>query len=116
VDEILAEVGLKRRVAFTVPSFLLAPIVLAQTDYIAVLPRRLVEIFLDQFDLIACEPPFPQRKFPLGMLWHQRLSKDVGLLWLRNTLAEVAAEIEAPRTFTKKAGDRGLEAEGKREN
>ena len=98
VDEILAEVGLKRRVAFTVPSFLLAPIVLSQTDYIAVLPRRLAEMFRKEFDLIAYEPPFPQRKFPLGMLWHQRLTKDVGLLWLKNTLAEVAAEIEAPRT------------------
>lgn len=90
VDEILAEVGLKRRVAFTVPSFLLAPIVLAQTDYIAVLPRRMVEMFKQMVDLVACEPPFPQRKFPLGMLWHQRFSKDPGHLWLRNTLAEVA--------------------------
>ncbi|HEY9618857.1 MAG TPA: LysR family transcriptional regulator [Crinalium sp.] len=97
VDEILAEMGLKRRVAFTVPSFLLAPIVLAQTDYIAVLPRRLVEMFQQLTDLIAYEPPFPQRKFPLGMLWHQRLSKDPGHLWLRNTLREVAAAIEAPK-------------------
>lgn len=97
VDEILAEVGLKRRVAFTVPSFLLAPIVLAQTDYIAVLPRQLVEMFQQMTDLIAYEPPFPQRKFPLGMLWHQRLSKDPGHLWLRNTLKEVAAAIESPK-------------------
>lgn len=92
VDEILAEGGLKRRVAFTVPSFLLAPIVLAQTDYIAVLPRRLVEMFKQMVDLAAYEPPFPQRKFPLGMLWHQRLGKDPGHLWLRNTLAEVARQ------------------------
>ncbi len=97
VDEILAEVGLKRRVAFTVPSFLLAPIMLAQTDYIAVLPRRLVEMFQQMTDLVAYEPPFPQRKFPLGMLWHQRLTKDPGHIWLRNTLAEVAAAIEAPK-------------------
>ncbi len=97
VDEILAELGLKRRVAFTVPSFLLAPIVLAQTDYIAVLPRRLVEMFQQMTDLVAYEPPFPQRKFPLGMLWHQRLSKDPGHLWLRNTLREVAAAIESPK-------------------
>ena len=55
-------------------------------------------MFRKEFDLIAYEPPFPQRKFPLGMLWHQRLTKDVGLLWVKNTLAEVAAEIEAPRT------------------
>jgi DNA-binding transcriptional LysR family regulator len=93
----LAEVGLKRRVAFTVPSFLLAPIVIAQTDYLAVLPRRLVEMFQQMTPLVAYEPPFPQRKFPLGMLWHQRLSQEPGHLWLRNTLAEVAQTIESPK-------------------
>lgn len=97
VDNILAEVDLQRRVAFTVPSFLLAPIVLLKTDYIAVLPRRLVDMFQEMTDLVAYEPPFTQRKFPLAMLWHQRLSKDPGLVWLRNILAEVAATIEAPR-------------------
>ncbi len=97
VDEILAEVGLKRRVGFTVPIFLLAPIVLAQTDYIAVLPRRLVEMFQQIVELVAYEPPFPQPRFPLAMLWHQRLTKDPGLVWLRKTLLEVAAEIEAPK-------------------
>jgi DNA-binding transcriptional LysR family regulator len=106
VDEILAELGLKRRVAFTVPSFLLAPIVLAQTDYIAVLPRQLVEMFQQMTDLVAYEPPFPQRKFPLGMLWHQRLSKDPGHLWLRNTLREVAAAIESPKEEKKQRSKR----------
>jgi DNA-binding transcriptional LysR family regulator len=96
VDEILAEVGLQRRVALTVPSFLLAPIVLTQTDCIATLPRRLVEMFQQITDLVAYEPPFPQRKFPLGMLWHQRLTKDPGHLWLRNTLKAVSTAIETP--------------------
>jgi DNA-binding transcriptional LysR family regulator len=100
VDTILAEVGLQRQVAFTVPSFLLAPIVLAQTDYIAVLPRRLVQMFLDMLDLVTCEPPFTQRKFPLAMLWHQRFNKDLGHLWLRNTLFEIAATIESPKNAT----------------
>lgn len=93
VDEILAEVGHQRRVAFTVPSFLLAPIVLAKTDYIAVLPQRLVEMFQDKFELVSCEPPFAQKKFSLGMLWHRRLSNDPGLFWLRTTLKEVASKV-----------------------
>jgi DNA-binding transcriptional LysR family regulator len=96
VDDILAEVGLQRRVAFTVPSFLLAPVVLAQTDYIAVLPRRLVTMCQQMMDLVACEPPFPQRKFPLAMLWHQRLSADPGHIWLRTILMEVAEAIPTP--------------------
>lgn len=93
VDDILASLGYERRVAFTVPSFLLAPIVLMQTDLIALLPRRLVEMFQEMADLATREPPFPQRKFPLAMLWHQRLNRDPGHTWLRNTLVEVATEI-----------------------
>jgi hypothetical protein len=53
-------------------------------------------MFQQMTALVAYEPPFPQRKFPLGMLWHQRFSKDPGHLWLRNTLVEVGAKIEAP--------------------
>lgn len=93
VDEILASLGYKRRVAFTVPSFLLAPIILMQTDLIAILPRRLAQMCEDMANLTACEPPFVQRNFPLAMLWHRRLSKDPGHTWLRHTLAEVAQTI-----------------------
>ncbi|BAZ13938.1 transcriptional regulator LysR family protein [Calothrix sp. NIES-4071] len=91
VDEILAELGYKRRVGFTVPNFLLAPIILKKTDYIATLPRRLVESIIDMSDLVSCEPPFPQRLFPLSMLWHRRLTKDPGHAWLRQTLVDIAA-------------------------
>jgi DNA-binding transcriptional LysR family regulator len=95
VDEILAELGYKRRIAFTVPNFLLAPIILKKTDYIATLPRKLVESIVDISDLIICEPPFPQRLFPLSMLWHKRLAKDPGLAWLRQTLVEIVKSMVA---------------------
>lgn len=93
VDEILAAQGLKRRVAFTVPSFLLAPLILTGTDLIAILPRRLALMFQDMASLVTKDPPFPQRKFPLATLWHQRLNKDAGHIWLRHTLVQVAAEV-----------------------
>ena len=57
-------------------------------------------MFLEMVDLATCEPPFPQRKFPLAMLWHQRFNKDLGHLWLRNTLFEIAAMIESPKNAT----------------
>lgn len=93
VDEILETHGLKRRVAFTVPSFLLAPLILTGTDLIATLPYRLAEMFREMANLVTCEPPFPQRQFPLAALWHRRLNRDPGHTWLRQTLVEVAAEV-----------------------
>jgi DNA-binding transcriptional LysR family regulator len=92
VDSILAEHGLKRRVAVTVPHFLVAPLVVATTDLIATLPIRLARAFAAMADLIAVEPPFAQRHFPLAMLWTERTAGDPGHRWLRATLVEVAAE------------------------
>ena len=42
VDEMLAKRGLPRRVALTVPNFMMALALIAETDLIAALPRRLV--------------------------------------------------------------------------
>jgi hypothetical protein len=40
VDDMLKEQGLTRRIAFTTPSFLVAPQVVAQTDLVMMLPAR----------------------------------------------------------------------------
>ncbi|MEM8915371.1 MAG: LysR family transcriptional regulator, partial [Pseudomonadota bacterium] len=40
-DRVLGEAGLRRRVVVSLPSFLLAPTLVARTDYICLLPRRL---------------------------------------------------------------------------
>lgn len=93
VDGILAEHGLERRVAVTVPHFLVAPLVVATTDLIATLPVRLAQRCAASADLVALEPPFAQHYLPVAMLWSERTAQDPGHEWLRSTLAEVAAEL-----------------------
>jgi DNA-binding transcriptional LysR family regulator len=88
VDHILAEHGLTRRVAMTVPHFLVVPFVLATTDLVAILPVRLAQSFTTMLDLVAVAPPFDQRLFPLNMVWSERMDDDPGLRWLRRKLAE----------------------------
>lgn len=91
VDHILAEHGLVRRVAMTVPHFLVVPFVLATTDLVAVLPIRLAQSFASLLDLVAVPPPFEQRRFPLAMVCSERTANDPGLRWLRAKLAEAVS-------------------------
>lgn len=91
VDHILAEAGLRRRVAVIVPHFLVAPLILARSDLIATLPMRLAESFQELADVVAVRPPFPQPRFCLAMLWLRKQEDDAGLAWVREQLVATAS-------------------------
>lgn len=87
-DEALAAIGLVRRVVVSVPDFLLAPAVLARTDLVALLPRRLVR---DIAGLRIVEPPVDVPGYEIALLWPERLHRDPAHRWLRDRIARGAA-------------------------
>ncbi|MEM9250206.1 MAG: LysR family transcriptional regulator [Pseudomonadota bacterium] len=89
-DKILAESGRTRRIACSVPSFLLAPTLVAGSDLICLVPVRLAALhagLVDQFD-----PPFPAPDFSIDLLWHPRRQTDPAHSWLRSLVAEIASQ------------------------
>ncbi|MBB1202318.1 LysR family transcriptional regulator [Enterobacteriaceae bacterium 89] len=86
-DEALAALGRKRRVGLSVSSFLVVPEVLAVSDMISVVPRRLAEA-TSGFCLL--EPPLPIPGFTKSMAWHERSHRDPAQQWLRNLLLETS--------------------------
>lgn len=88
VDDLLAERGLERRVAMTIPHFAAAPSVLANSDLIASLPKRLSDRFAAQYGLIARELPFESHRTRHEMLWHPRVDKHPAHQWMRQTIKE----------------------------
>ncbi|MEM8686112.1 MAG: LysR family transcriptional regulator [Pseudomonadota bacterium] len=86
-DRMLAEQGYQRTVAISLPSFLLAPTLVAQTDYICLLPRRLAELHAHMVDLV--EPPFETPTFRADLLWHARRQHDPAHIWFRDQVASV---------------------------
>lgn len=86
VDAALAKAGHKRRVAITVPHFLLAGTLLPDTRLIATEPRAVLAPLAEPYGLALCEPPFDAGTFGFSMLWHRRGDNDPGLDWLRRTL------------------------------
>lgn len=93
VDEALRSLGLARRVALTLPSYLAVPHVLAATDYVATVPRRIAQSYAQSLALHFMAPPLRLPAFRIAMFWHERVDKDAANRWLRRQIAEVAAEL-----------------------
>lgn len=95
VDVWLADHGLKRRVILTVNQFLAGPPIVAATDTIMTLPRRLAETCLELFDLVIKETPV-RRDESLGlttMTWHRQFADHPAHIWFRDILRSASAKI-----------------------
>jgi DNA-binding transcriptional LysR family regulator len=78
---------LSRRVAMSVASFLMVPEIVARSDMIALVPKRLIRDHDDR--LVVCEPPIPVTGFAIGMLWHDRNTAHPPQRWLRDRIASL---------------------------
>ncbi|MCA9621534.1 MAG: LysR family transcriptional regulator [Myxococcales bacterium] len=90
VDEVLAGLGKQRRVAATIGYFLAAPAIVASSDLVLTLPRRMAEQFASDPRLVVLEPPIDAGTFSTGMAWLSKRSNDPATRWLRDVVASVA--------------------------
>ncbi|MFD1554707.1 LysR family transcriptional regulator [Paraburkholderia silviterrae] len=94
VDRELAKLGLGRRVVLSLPQFLVAPFVIAETDLIATLASRVARRFAATGVGIAVhQPPIELPSWTLAMMWHRRADAHPATCWLQNVIAEVAASV-----------------------
>jgi DNA-binding transcriptional LysR family regulator len=91
VDAALARQGLARRIALRVPSFLAAPLVVARSDLVVTMPRRIATEFAAITPIVLVEPPLPLPGFTVSQVWHERQHADARHAWLRATVAAAAA-------------------------
>ncbi|MCK1683911.1 LysR family transcriptional regulator [Bradyrhizobium sp. 147] len=82
VDEMLAKRGLERRIALTVPNFMMALVQLSGSDLIAALPRRLVEHHAGRFGLVFVELPFARKPDTIRAIATKAAMRDAGIAWL----------------------------------
>lgn len=82
VDTALAGRGLARRIALTVPNFMFALSVLAETDLIAALPRRFIATHGDRFGIVMVPPPLELPTFKLSVVVPRVALMDAGIAWM----------------------------------
>ena len=92
-DQVLADLGHSRHLAVTVPQFLVAPFLVAQTDYCFTLAQRIAEPLAALLPLEIRPLPFDVPGITIRAFWHERVHDDQGHQWFRRLLAEIAAEL-----------------------
>lgn len=93
VDEALAELGLKRKVASVVPGFPTALSVALESSLIAMVPALylLNQQMTDKLHIF--ELPFTARVITVSQMWHPKMENDPGHRWLREKVREVCRAV-----------------------
>jgi DNA-binding transcriptional LysR family regulator len=89
VDSALAAFGYKRNAVLSAASFLFVPEIVSQSDFVALVPERLVRDRADKLKVMDC--PFPVEGFAVGMVWHERGHGHSGQRWIREAIVSLAA-------------------------
>ena len=86
VDDALAHIGKKRRVALNVPHFMVAPYLLAGTDMIACVAERIARRLAGELNLVVADLPVGGERYDACLTWHRRFDQDSGHRWLRESI------------------------------
>jgi DNA-binding transcriptional LysR family regulator len=94
VDTWLREENLRRRIALVVPSYLQALHVVARTDLVAFVPKRLAESLAEPLSLAVLKPPVDPGKYVEFLFYPRRGLQDPGSIWLRRLVLEIAERLQ----------------------
>lgn len=89
VDRVLADKGFQRRVVLKVPSFLGVARLVAGTELLVIVPRRLGEAVAQQEQVRLLPPPLALPPFAVKQHWHERYHSDAGNQWLRQQMVSL---------------------------
>lgn len=97
VDRTLAGQGRVRRIALTVPNFMFALAVIAESDLLCALPRRFVAMHGARFGIVAVDLPVPLGRYRLNAIASKAAMTDIGLSWLFDVLGGAPRAAPASR-------------------
>lgn len=92
VDDALAELGLTRFVALTVPIAYAALAVAARSELVATVAQRLARALAPGLGLVVFDLPFETAREPSVMAWHPRHAADPAHAWLRGLVRRTLEE------------------------
>jgi len=92
-DSQLDALEVSRRVELSTHSLVVIPLLVVGTPLVALVHERLARHFARQVPLKIVESPVPLRPVSETLFWHTRQAEDPGHIWLRERIAEQAAEL-----------------------
>lgn len=89
LEGILSSPAVGAAVALRVGHFLSIGRIVAQTDYIATIPRTLAATFEIAWGVKMYAPPMRLPTYDVSQFWHQRYAREPGRIWLRGVIQEL---------------------------
>ena len=83
IDRFLARHRLTRNVTLRVPGLHVLPMIVANSDLLAVVPSRLASAFAARLPIKVLPLPVPIPPFDVCLHWHERYHNDPGIRWMR---------------------------------
>jgi DNA-binding transcriptional LysR family regulator len=96
VDTVLDKLGKKRRIALSVPHFMVAPYAIAGSDLVLTVATRIARIVEKPFHLRILPPPLALPAFTISQYWHPRQHHDPANIWLRGLLRQLCQQERDP--------------------
>ncbi len=93
VDTALDRLGLERRVAVRVPSFLGAMEIAARSDLAMTLPASMALVGGAAGRFVFLPPPLDLNRFAMSLVWHARRHDDPRHFWIRGVVVEAARRL-----------------------
>ena len=94
MDEFFQNLVQERHIGIRINQIIAGPAIVAATDLIMIVPRRLAA-YQASFQNVSYRPlpaEFPRVELNASMLWHKRLTDNPAHVWLRQIFEEIAAE------------------------
>ena len=89
IDQLLARHQVQRKVALSVPGFHVLPMLIPNSDLVAIVPGMLAEAYASHLPIKVFAMPVPIPPFDLRIYWHERYHHDAPIRWLRNAFVEL---------------------------
>lgn len=92
IDRFLSKNRVRRNVVLRVPQFHVLPAIVADSDLLAIVPKRLADAFAARLPLKVLALPVPVPTFDICIHWHERFHHDPGIRWMRRAFVDLFAK------------------------
>jgi DNA-binding transcriptional LysR family regulator len=88
LDDHLAKLKMRRQIVLTLPHWLAATAVVAETDLVTVASERMTRKLDSRF--VTLPLPFAPQRFMWKLYWHRRYKTHAGHRWIRSLISDVS--------------------------
>ncbi|MDH4558618.1 LysR family transcriptional regulator [Pseudomonas sp. BN417] len=93
LEIVLGSAKIKRQAGLHVPHYLTIPPIVARSDLLGTVPRRLAKYFAAIYALEVAPLPVATPPVQVSLIWHRQQELAPGLRWLRERLAQLGTAL-----------------------